>query len=77
MLCLKKKQIIILFCSCRAFQGPADEVAFVEQARIFGELIQAQKDSAGVDFDSYFSIQFFTGDFDTKLPYEEIWFRKL
>ena len=51
-------------------------MAFIEQARIFGEMIQENKDSAGVNFDSYFSIQFFTGGFETKIPYEEIWFTK-
>lgn len=61
-------------CSHRAFQGPSDETALVEQAVLFGEMIQSNKES-GVDFDSYFSVQYFSGD-PTSIELQEIWFTK-
>ena len=41
-------------CHCRAFQGPADETSFVQQARLFGEMIMSGGDAEGVNFDYYF-----------------------
>lgn len=68
------KQSLVVF---RAFQGPADETALVEQAVAFGELIISKKDDAGVNFDTYYSVQYFKSDKpDSKLSVEEIWFVK-
>ena len=53
----------------RAFQGPADELAFVEEARLFGELLQEKKE-IGAHFNAYFSAHFY----NSNKPIEEIWF---
>lgn len=55
----------------RGFEGPVDEAALVEQARIFGELLITQKEK-GVIFDAYFSVNYFPlGN-----RKEEVWFVK-
>ena len=67
----------LLHVYLRAFEGEDDEVAFVEQARLFGENIESNEDSNGVDFHKYFSVQYFTNSgFDSKISTEEIWFQK-
>lgn len=61
----------------RAVEGGDDEMEFVEQARQFGEMIQSDNDSDGVDFHTYFSVQYFANSgFDSKFSTEEIWFPK-
>lgn len=58
----------------RQIQGPVDEVTFVGCAKVFGELIMSKRDDAGVRFDNYFAINYFTlGDEPRGLD-EEIWF---
>jgi hypothetical protein len=58
----------------RAFQGPADETSFVQQARLFGEMIMSGGDAEGVNFDYYFSVQSSSGNHTEHI--EEIWFLK-
>lgn len=64
----------MFYSTFRVFQGPADETAFVEQALLFGELIQSNKET-GVDFDTYFSVQYYNGD-PGSVEINEIWFKK-
>ncbi len=60
----------VCFCD-RGFEGPVDEAALVEQARIFGELLITNKEK-GVIFDAYFSVNYFPlGNCK-----EEVWFVK-
>ena len=58
----------------RTFQGPSDETAFVQQAVLFGELIQSNKET-GVDFNTYFSVEYYNGN-PGSVEIEEIWFKK-
>jgi len=59
----------------RAFHGPADETSFLEQARLFGEMIQSNKvDAERVNFVSYFSVQSSSANNEEHI--EEIWFLK-
>ena len=61
--------------TCRAFHGPADEASFLEQARLFGEMIQSNKvDAERVNFVSYFSVQSSSANNEEHI--EEIWFLK-
>ena len=53
----------------RGFQGPVDESGLVEQARLFGELLVANKEP-NVLFDAYFAASY-GGNINSK---EEIWF---
>ena len=46
----------------------------MEQAVLFGEIIQSDKE-IGVDFDSYFAVQYFSGD-PSSIELQEIWFTK-
>lgn len=46
----------------------------MQEAVLFGELIQSNKET-GVDFDTYFSAQYYNGD-PGSVEIEEIWFKK-
>lgn len=63
------------FLFCRAFIGPSDETSLVEQAVLFGELIQSNKET-GVDFDTYYSMEYYSGEEPvSKTSIQEIWFQ--
>ena len=70
--CILLQSIEVVCQHSRAFEGPADEDKFLQQALLFGEMIQAdQVDAEGVDFSSYFSVQNISRP-DSML--EEVWF---
>ena len=71
---LPSESIFLYSILSRTFQGSSDETAFVQQAVLFGELIQSNKET-GVDFNTYFSVEYYNGD-PGSVEIEEIWFKK-